>query len=55
MLKNYIAVIHTGGQDVNLLQDGKRCISFNYEKIIIYIIWLDFCSFSCCYFFFAFE
>jgi hypothetical protein len=29
-LKKYIAVIHTGGQDVKLLQDGEHRISLNY-------------------------
>jgi hypothetical protein len=28
-LKKYIAVIHTGGQDVKLLQDGEHRISLN--------------------------
>ena len=54
-LKKYIAVIHTGGQDVKLLQDGKHCISLNYEKIIIMYFGWSSVLFSCCYFFFAFE
>jgi hypothetical protein len=35
LLKKYIAAIHTGGLDIKLLQDGKQCISLNYDKIII--------------------
>jgi len=54
-LKKYIAVIHTGGQDVKLLQEGKHCISLNYEKIIIMYFGWSSVLFSCCYFFFAFE
>jgi hypothetical protein len=30
-LKKYVAVIHTGGKEVQLLQAGNHCISLNYE------------------------
>lgn len=35
--KSFVAVIHTSGQDVMLLQDGKHCITLNYEKVTICI------------------
>jgi hypothetical protein len=37
-LKKYIALIHTGGQDVKLLQDGKHYISLIMKKLLLCIL-----------------
>ena len=38
MVKEFYCSNSYRGQDVNLLHDGKRCISFNYEKIILCVM-----------------